>query len=176
MDGKAIIAGLVLAATVWGAKLHGTYAQATYYLNDMGPVEYRTYEEILAPLDRALKRRRPISRAKYDSLKALIPRNGVFAARRGGTGEMVMHKISFRAGSKDSTEIGVCDASTHVEGLTRISDSFHHPFYRGKSAMDRDDTIFECPLPFAPPDSFFLHVTTAKGKTLYRKRFYKSKV
>lgn len=148
------------------------WVKSTYYGNPLGPVEYCSYEQMMWPINRLLLKRRPITQAKHDTLAARIPKNGIFAIQVGATKRGPVNRISFRGPtSKDSTELGSCDASAHVPGLTGgPHTAFQHNFGPSKFA---DEVTFECPLPFAPRDSFFIHAFTKDGQALFRAKFYR---
>lgn len=158
-----------------GPKPQGYYTWG-YYRNPMGPMEYKTFDQMVWMLKRKLEARRPITQAHYDSVVAKVPRNGVFAVRVGIGREGPLKKLSFRASPADSNEIGVCEASTHVRGLTEVSGRvFEKVYVDPKDSPPGTETTFECPMPFAPADSFVVHATTAGGATLFRTRFIRQR-
>lgn len=158
-----------------GPKPKGFYTWGNYR-NPMGPLEYKTYDQMLWMQKRKLEARRPITQAQYDAVAAKVPKNGVFAVRVGIGRQGALNKLSFRASPKDSTEIGLCDASTHVKGLTEVSGRVFEKVYVNPSdSPPGTETTFECPMPFAPTDTFVVHATTAGGATLFRTRFIRQK-
>jgi hypothetical protein len=156
---KSALALLLLA---WWAQAGG---KPKGFLNLTGSgllydkVEYRTYEELVHPLQQKLEKGK-LDEIDFKVEEKMIPKGGVLAVEAKSKDNDPVVKVLIKS---DTVQVGLCDDATSKPGLTLKFNSFSGKY---SAAADEDNPVmtYECPFRTAFPDSFRVELVTDAGK------------
>lgn len=132
-------------------------------------VEYKTYEELVHPLQQKLEKGK-IEEIDFKVEERMIPKGGVLAVEARTKDNDPVVKILIKS---DTVQVGVCDDATSKPGLTMKFNSFSGK-YSAREDEENPVMIYECPFRTAFPDSFRVDLITDANK-MKSYRFRKEK-